>query len=735
MRSWLDNRASGVLLGLNHYASALSSTVSDTKPVPVKNYKIMELINWVNSLAKNTIVIQGEDSNVSAQLLRQLKLVRQHFLPLQQFDGCTILRGTLGSVNPEEYLDDSSYCIMWKKKEPKQVFVARVSVVHDMKFDPLPWSILLFWAEGSRSRPDVATPTADETMPQAPTGAPAAVDDDSAMDQQMFPAQPPPAQSDDLDQQFPPSQRGWDVGHIDLKTAFLQGESYDELRDVVCQLPTEAGLPWYMAARLKKPAYGMNDAPRRWWNIIDGSLRKYGMVQTRADRCCYVLYSDRANTKSRVSDSKIVDQDKNDRVVDMAMIDKAIDLLIDPIASSPSRGREVLGVVNLHVDDLFFTGADDFERLVLKLLRKDFQVGSEDKNDVVFTGQRVLRRETSLEVDQQLAIEELEEIQFGKSLADNVVCTSDLHTRYRSVLGSINWLQSRTQYQAAYRFSRCAAASAGPTIGDVRALNKLVRSIKNEPAKLIFHKLKNPCRLIGIPDASYRNNADKSSQRGQCIFLSEERKVKEFPESSLGIPRSRKEKGEVPRLRDEAVGVARGSLVDFESHKINRTTLSTTVAELYSFMKAYGTCLFLKGLWCDISGEAVPIHMRTDANNLVTTASTTHLPEQRETIHMIQMLRKESNSGNIDDLSHVRTEHCLADALTKNSAKPDALLKAVETGNLPGIDTHPPFMELLKHKAYLTNFLTRELCDARRTVEFMGCYVRDWVLSCYSFSR
>jgi hypothetical protein len=127
--------------------------------------------------------------------------------------------------------------------------------------------------------------------------------------------------------------------------------------------------------------------------------------------------------------------------------------------------------------------------------------------------------------------------------------------------------------------------------------------------------------------------------------------------------------------------------------------------------------------------------MRTDANNLVTTASTTHLPEQRETIHMIQMLRKESNSGNIDDLSHVRTEHCLADALTKNSAKPDALLKAVETGNLPGIDTHPPFRELLKHKAYLTNFLTRELCDARRTVEFMGCYVRDWVLSCYSFSR
>jgi hypothetical protein len=88
----------------------------------------------------------------------------------------------------------------------------------------------------------------------------------------------------------------WDVGHIDLKTAFLQGEEYDAARDVICQLPPEAGLPSYIGARLKKPAYGMNDAPRRWWNRIDGSLIKYGMVPTRADRCVYVLYDDKTTS-------------------------------------------------------------------------------------------------------------------------------------------------------------------------------------------------------------------------------------------------------------------------------------------------------------------------------------------------------------------------------------------------------------------------------------------------------
>ena len=90
----------------------------------------------------------------------------------------------------------------------------------------------------------------------------------------------------------------WDLFHTDLKTAFHQGQSYDVNRDVVCQLPPEAGHPPYGTARLKKRAYGMNDAPRRWWNILDNALRSYGMVPTRADRCCYVLYSTQSRERT-----------------------------------------------------------------------------------------------------------------------------------------------------------------------------------------------------------------------------------------------------------------------------------------------------------------------------------------------------------------------------------------------------------------------------------------------------
>lgn len=137
-------------------------------------------------------------------------------------------------------------------------------------------------------------------------------------------------------------------------------------------------------------------------------------------------------------------------------------------------------------------------------------------------------------------------------------------------------------------------------------------------------------------------------------------------------------------------------------------------------MKCFGTCLFLRALWADVSGEIVPIHVRTDANNLVTTAQTTHLPEQKETHHLIQMLRHESNTGQLDDLSHVVSEFCLADALTKHTAKPDQLIHSIETGILEKIDMHPPFRTLLKHKAFTTSWIIDNIRQPHQAQTFMA---------------
>ena len=80
-----------------------------------------------------------------------------------------------------------------------------------------------------------------------------------------------------------------------------------------------------------------------------------------------------------------------------------------------------------------------------------------------------------------------------------------------------------------------------------------------------------------IPDASYQNNSDGRSQRGLVVCLAEAR-------------------------RPNQTG-AHGSVIEYESHKITRTTLNVTVAELYALMHGFGTGQWIRGLWTDLSGE------------------------------------------------------------------------------------------------------------------------------------
>ena len=84
------------------------------------------------------------------------------------------------------------------------------------------------------------------------------------------------------------ASKSWNFFHIDLKTVFLQGQFQSVNRDVVCELPPEAGHPPENAARLKKPAYDMNDAPRRWRNVSDRALCNYRMPRELIDfvTCC-----------------------------------------------------------------------------------------------------------------------------------------------------------------------------------------------------------------------------------------------------------------------------------------------------------------------------------------------------------------------------------------------------------------------------------------------------------------
>ena len=71
---------------------------------------------------------------------------------------------------------------------------------------------------------------------------------------------------------------------------------------------------------------------------------------------------------------------------------------------------------------------------------------------------------------------------------------------------------------------------------------------------------------------------------------------------------------------------------------------------------------------------------------------------------MISTLRKEAGSGSIHDLAHITTQNCLADCLTKASAKADNLITDVKKRSLLDVDIHPDFRTLMEHKAFLSTW-------------------------------
>ena len=167
------------------------------------------------------------------------------------------------------------------------------------------------------------------------------------------------------------------------------------------------------------------------------------------------------------------------------------------------------------------------EQRVLTRLRKHFQVGSEDWNDVAFTGQRIrwtqdFQNGPYIEVSQDKAIVELEEIPVERNTKEDLQCTPAMHTMCRSLLGQINWLQSRTRFQCCYKSPRCSSDGSFPNSWPYERSQQTGEA--NQAAVCGTSVCTTgPLRILGCPDASYRNNDDGSSQRGMTVFLAASR--------------------------------------------------------------------------------------------------------------------------------------------------------------------------------------------------------------------
>ena len=187
------------------------------------------------------------------------------------------------------------------------------------------------------------------------------------------------------------AEKGWHIQTGDVKCAFLQGEELD--RDVYLRPPKERridGMIW----KMRKPAYGLRDASRKFYLQLCTELKALGCKQSKYDPAVYLYY----------------------------------------------HNNDLEGVVLTHVDDLMHgSGGSVFYKCVMKPLKEIFKFGSEEAVEFRYVGMQVKQCEEFISVNQDYYLSAMD-IPKLRSEKEHEQLDEEGQSEYRSVLGRIGWL-------------------------------------------------------------------------------------------------------------------------------------------------------------------------------------------------------------------------------------------------------------------------------------------------------
>ena len=82
------------------------------------------------------------------------------------------------------------------------------------------------------------------------------------------------------------AQLKWDLHHLDVKSAFLNGEIEDEIYVSQPEVFIKKGKEEFVM-ELKKALYGLKQAPRAWNYKLDDTLRSMGFIKSFNDQAVY----------------------------------------------------------------------------------------------------------------------------------------------------------------------------------------------------------------------------------------------------------------------------------------------------------------------------------------------------------------------------------------------------------------------------------------------------------------
>ena len=177
----------------------------------------------------------------------------------------------------------------------------------------------------------------------------------------------------------------------------------------------------------------------------------------------------------------------------------------------------------------------------------------------------------------------------------------------------------------------------------VKNLNSAIRYAHDNAASLRFPKIeRSSIGLVGFSDAAYANNHDLTSQLGRIVLI--------MDDSNKTIP------------------------ISFKSYKSRRVTRSVLSAEVIAFADLFDDAMAIRSQMEHALQQPVPMHLMTDSKSLFDIISKGSRTSEKRVMLDIHATRQAYQRQEISNIGFVRSEHNLADGLTKEK-KQGALLQ------------------------------------------------------------
>ena len=439
--------------------------------------------------------------------------------------------------------------------------------------------------------------------------------------------------------------RRWPGFKADISAAFFSSDEFEDGEEKWVEVPREdpdhPGGKARVARQLLREVPGTKKAPQRWWLTFKSWALSLGMVQSKVDPCLLWIPAELAGRS------------------DDAEIDGAY-----------------AGYLACHVDDFKGRATASVVKWLKEQLHQRFEVSVwlEDPPETDFLGERWTETDDATFIDQDAYLDEkLKEVpmKHGRWKKKAEKATDEELSDFRSSLGGLSWVSTRTAGDIMYETSHAASKVNHLTVADLSRLNKVVRFVRRKEQR---YKVRLPVldssrfKVVCIVDAGEGEADPEVWTRAQGGYI-------------IGLQDSSLSAGEPGHF----------STIAWRSGTLKRVTHSSWDAETIAAVEALDAALMVammveEGLsgvrgsvrdrlesWLEEgqapARETVKVEMHTDSKSLTTrveSMSMTNLSKRRKAD--VADLRECVDRGELT-LVHIAGKQNPADCLTKHRSR------------------------------------------------------------------